>query len=140
MLVVSREKQSFRDDRFSNFNHYVRPGDCLVLNDTRVFPARLHGRRNREAGAAVEILLLRREEDDVWKCLVKPAKRVRTGDRILFGDGFSAEVLREGEFGERSIRLTGNAPAEELLEQFGEMPLPPYIERAAAPYCRPRSS
>jgi len=132
MLVVSRETQSFRDDWFRNFSRYVRPGDCLILNDTRVFPARLHGRRNHTAGAEVEVLLLRNEESDVWKCLVKPAKRVRVGDRILFGEGFSGEVLREGEFGERSIRLIGDTPIDELLERFGKMPLPPYIERAPA--------
>ena len=138
MLVVSRETQSFRDDWFRNFSRYVRPGDCLILNDTRVFPARLHGRRNHTAGAEVEVLLLRNEESDVWKCLVKPAKRVRVGDRILFGEGFSGEVLREGEFGERSIRLIGDTPIDELLERFGKMPLPPYIERAPAAADRDR--
>jgi len=101
MLVLSRDKQSFHDDAFCNFSKYVRPGDCLILNNTRVFPARLRGRRNREPGAEVEVLLLRAEEEDkVWKCLAKPAKRARVGDRILFGEGFSGEVLREGEFGE----------------------------------------
>jgi S-adenosylmethionine:tRNA ribosyltransferase-isomerase len=138
MLVVSRETQSFRDDWFRNFSQYARPGDCLILNDTRVFPARLHGRRNHAAGAEVEVLLLRREDGDVWKCLVKPAKRVRIGDRILFRDEFSGEVLRAGEFGERSIRLVGSGPVDELVERFGEMPLPPYIERATAPADRER--
>ncbi len=138
MLVVSREKQSFHDDWFRNFSQYVRPGDCLILNDTRVFPARLHGRRNHAAGAEVEVLLLRREEEDVWKCLTKPAKRVRRGDRILFDEEFSAEVLQEGEFGERRVRLSGHAPIEELIERCGEMPLPPYIERAAGPADRER--
>src|SRR5437588_1687686 len=104
MLVVSRDKQSFHDDTFRNFSKYVRPGDCLILNNTRVFPARLRGRRNHESGAELEVLLLREEENNVWKCLVKPAKRARMGDRILFSEEFSAEVLREGEFGERTVR------------------------------------
>jgi S-adenosylmethionine:tRNA ribosyltransferase-isomerase len=131
MLVISREKQSFHDDSFRNFSKYIRPGDCLILNNTRVFPARLHGRRNRASGAELEVLLLRNEEGSVWKCLVKPAKRARAGDRILFSEEFSGEVLTEGEFGERSIRLTAARPIDELLERYGEMPLPPYIERQA---------
>jgi S-adenosylmethionine:tRNA ribosyltransferase-isomerase len=138
MLVVSRERQSFHDDWFRNFSRYVGPGDCLILNDTRVFPARLHGRRNHESGAAVEVLLLRQEEGGIWKCLVKPAKRVRVGDRILFGEEFSGEILREGGFGERGIRLMASRPIDELLERYGEMPLPPYIERKAAPVDRDR--
>ena len=138
MLVVSREKQSFRDDWFRNFSQYVRPGDCLILNDTRVFPARLRGRRNHAAGAEIEVLLLREEQGNVWTCLVKPAKRVRTGDQILFSDEFSAEVLREGEFGERIVRLEAAQPIDELLERYGEMPLPPYIERKAAQADRDR--
>jgi len=138
MLVVSREKQSFHDDSFRNFSKYVRPGDCLILNNTRVFPARLHGRRNHAAGAEVEVLLLREEDTNIWKCLVKPAKRVRVGDRILFGEDFSAEVLREGEFGERGVRLIAAQPIDELLERYGEMPLPPYIERQAATADRER--
>jgi S-adenosylmethionine:tRNA ribosyltransferase-isomerase len=138
MLVISREGQSFHDDWFRNFSQYVRPGDCLILNDTRVFPARLHGRRNHLGGAEIEVLLLRREEGDIWKCLTKPAKRARTGDRILFHEEFSAEVLAEGEFGERRVRLIGKRPIEELIERFGEMPLPPYIERAAGPDDRAR--
>ena len=138
MLVVSRERQSFHDDWFRNLSQYIRQGDCLILNDTRVFPARLHGRRNHSGGAEVEILLLRREEGDIWKCLTKPAKRARKGDRILFDEEFSAEVLEEGEFGERRVRLSGKTPIDELIERFGEMPLPPYIERAVRPEDRAR--
>jgi S-adenosylmethionine:tRNA ribosyltransferase-isomerase len=139
MLVVSRDKQSFHDDEFCNFSKYVRPGDCLILNNTRVFPARLRGRRNRESGAEVQVLLLHPEEEDkVWKCLAKPAKRARVGDRILFSEEFSAEVLREGDFGERSLRFLAAKPIEELLEQHGEMPLPPYIQRKASAADRER--
>ena len=141
MLVISREKQSFHDDSFRNFSKYVRPGDCLILNNTRVFPARLRGRRNHESGAEVEVLLLRPEAsevNDVWTCLVKPAKRARRGDRILFSDEFSGEILREGEFGGRSLRLIAAKPIAELLERYGEMPLPPYIERKVASHDRER--
>lgn len=138
MLVVSRETRSFHDDSFRNFSKYIRAGDCLILNNTRVFPARLHGRRNHMAGAELEVLLLREEETNIWKCLVKPAKRARAGDRILFSDEFSAEILEEGEFGERSVRLIAAAPIAELLERCGEMPLPPYIERRAGAADRER--
>jgi S-adenosylmethionine:tRNA ribosyltransferase-isomerase len=128
MLVVSRQHQTLQDDAFSNFAKYLGPGDCLVLNNTRVFPARFHGRRNGPAGAEVEVFLLRAldEAETVWHCLVKPGKRVRTNDRILFSDQLSAEVIEHGEFGERTIRLNG---ARELLEELGEIPLPPYIQR-----------
>jgi S-adenosylmethionine:tRNA ribosyltransferase-isomerase len=131
MLVVPRDKQQFHDDEFKNFAHYVRRGDCLVLNDTKVFPARLHGRKAK-TGAEVEVFLVRslnKEETD-WKVLVKPGKRVRTGDEIQFSDGLSAEVLRHGDFGERTIRFFADVPVMQLLEQIGETPLPPYIHRA----------
>jgi S-adenosylmethionine:tRNA ribosyltransferase-isomerase len=135
MLVVSRQKQSFHDDSFRNFSRYIRPGDCLVLNNTRVFPARLHGRRNHAAGAEVEVFLLRAQDEaeTVWKCLVKPGKRVRTGDRIVFSADLTGEVLEQGEYGERILRLSAAAPVRELLEQLGEMPLPPYIHRKPNP-------
>jgi len=131
MLVISREKQTFNDDSFRNFSKYIRAGDCLVLNDTRVFPARLHGRRNHANGAEVEVFLLRAqdEEETVWKCLVKPGKRVRTGDKIVFSSDFAGEVLQQGEYGERILRFSASSPIRELLEQLGEMPLPPYIHR-----------
>jgi S-adenosylmethionine:tRNA ribosyltransferase-isomerase len=90
------------------------------------------------AGAELEVLLLREEETNIWKCLVKPAKRARAGDRILFSDEFSAEILEEGEFGERSVRLIAATPIAELLERCGEMPLPPYIERRAGAADRER--
>jgi S-adenosylmethionine:tRNA ribosyltransferase-isomerase len=86
----------------------------------------------------LEVLLLREEKTHIWKCLVKPAKRARAGDRILFGGEFSAEVLEEGEFGERTVRLIAAGPIDELLEQYGEMPLPPYIERQAGTADRDR--
>jgi S-adenosylmethionine:tRNA ribosyltransferase-isomerase len=131
MLVLSRTNNSFRDDEFANFYKYVGPGDCLVLNDTRVFPARLHGHRNTLKGANVEVLLLRPldEMEQTWKVLVKPAKRVRTTDRIHFDPDLSAEVLSGGEFGERVICFHTTQNLRFLLDKIGETPLPPYIHR-----------
>ncbi len=132
MLVISRENQSFHDDVFLSFPSYIRPGDCLVLNNTRVFPARLHGRRNNATGAEVEVFLTRAldPEETTWKVLVKPGKRVRAGDTILFTEDLSAEVLTHGNYGERTIRFGANCPISERLEQLGQTPLPPYIHRA----------
>jgi S-adenosylmethionine:tRNA ribosyltransferase-isomerase len=132
MLVVTREDQAFQGDVFAHFATYVRPGDCLVLNNTRVFPARLYGRRNSSSGAQVEIFLVRAldEQETVWEVLAKPAKRVRTGDRIVFTENLEAEVLSQGGFGERTIRLFTDKRVSELIEKVGEMPLPPYIHRA----------
>jgi S-adenosylmethionine:tRNA ribosyltransferase-isomerase len=140
MLVVSRETQSFHDDSFRSFSKYIRPGDCLVLNNTRVFPARLHGRRKHAAGAEVEVFLLRARDqaETVWKCLVRPGKRVRPGDRIIFDEDLAAEVLEQGEYGERVLRFSAESPVRELLERLGEMPLPPYIHRKPDPRDRER--
>jgi S-adenosylmethionine:tRNA ribosyltransferase-isomerase len=131
MLVVSREKQSFHDDLFSNFNKYIRPGDCLVLNNSRVFPARLHGRKETTSGAEIEVFLVRALDRDetVWSALVRPGKRVRIGDRIVFSEMLRAEVLSQGEFGERKLRFFSEQPIRELLENLGAVPLPPYIRR-----------
>ena len=131
MLVVSREKRCFKDDEFKNFYKYIRPGDCLVLNDTRVFPARLHGKR-ASTGALVEVFLVRalNEEETAWQALVKPGKRVRTGDQIVFAPGLTAQVLSSNDFGERTLRFVSDQPLSELLDLVGETPLPPYIHRA----------
>jgi len=133
MLVVSRAQNRFRDDHFRNFSRYLKPGDCLVLNNTRVFPARLRGIRNRGAGAEVEVFLLHPagEEKLVWQCLVKPGKRVRQGDSIQFSGDLSAEVVSLGEFGERTVRfrLPEGESLEKTILKIGEMPLPPYIVR-----------
>lgn len=134
MLVVSREKQTFRDDEFRSFNRYIRPGDCLVLNNTRVFPARLHARRNIQEGASIEVLLVRPLSPDerTWKALVKPGKRARTGDRLLFDEEMQASILGEGEFGERTIRFEFAGDIRQKFEQLGEVPLPPYIHRSSS--------
>ena len=140
MLVVSRQRNSFHDDHFRNLPNYLRSGDCLVLNDTRVFPARLHGRRNRETGAAIELFLLHAVDEaaDTWQALAKPGKRARAGDRILFGSNLSAVIIAEEDLGKRIIRFQANEPILPLLERLGETPLPPYIHRAPTPHDRER--
>lgn len=131
MLVVSREKQSFRDDLFANFHRLLKRGDCLVLNDTQVFPARLHGRRNHRSGAEVEVFLVRAEagSESTWKTLTRPGKRVKAGDVILFGDELQARVLEQGKFGERTLQFHSEQPLAEVFERLGSIPLPPYIHR-----------
>jgi S-adenosylmethionine:tRNA ribosyltransferase-isomerase len=131
MLAISRQDQSFHDDLFSNFHKYIGPGDCLVLNSTRVFPARLHGRRPGPSGAGIEVFLLRAKagDDTIWRTLVRPAKRVRGGDQILFDDSLTAEVLDTGEYGERTLRFHSAEPLAEIFERIGSIPLPPYIRR-----------
>lgn len=131
MLVLSRKQNSFRGDVFANFPRYIRRGDCLVLNNTRVFPARLHGRRNTESGAHIEVFLVRAlaSDESEWLTLVRPAKRVRAGEKILFEENVAAEVISEGEFGERTIRFISKKPVAAVLEKLGETPLPPYIHR-----------
>jgi S-adenosylmethionine:tRNA ribosyltransferase-isomerase len=140
MLVVSREKQSFHDDLFRNFDKYIRPGDCLVLNNSRVFPARLHGRKQTTSGADIEVFLVRALDRDetLWSALVRPAKRLRTGDSIVFDDALRAEVVSQEPSGERKLRFFSERPIRPLLEDLGGVPLPPYIRRPPRPADRER--
>ena len=114
----------------TDFKHvidYLNPGDCLVLNNTKVIPARLIGAKE-ETGGKVEVLLLKRKQDNVWETLVKPGKKARPGARISFGDGMlTGEVLEVVEEGNRLIRFEYEGIFEEVLDQLGQMPLPPYI-------------
>lgn len=112
---------------FRDIVEYICPGDCLVLNNTKVIPARLLGEREG-TGAHVEVLLLKRREGDVWETLVKPGKKCRPGSRLVFGDGLlRAEVLDSVEEGNRLIHFEYEGIFEEVLDKLGEMPLPPYI-------------
>jgi S-adenosylmethionine:tRNA ribosyltransferase-isomerase len=140
MMVVSRESRSFHDDSFANFPNYLRSGDCLVLNNTRVFPARLRGRRNTPSGAEIELLLLHALEADEkqWLVLARPGKRVRTGDKLLFALGLEATVEGQGEFGERAVRFQADGSVRAILEQIGQIPLPPYIHRSPDVHDRER--
>ena len=114
----------------TDFKHvidYLNPGDCLVINDTKVIPARLYGSKiGTEAG--IEILLLKRKGDNIWETLVKPGKKAKVGTRISFGDGLLiGEVIDIVEEGNRLIRFEYEGIFEEILDKLGEMPLPPYI-------------
>ena len=127
LLALHKETGKLEHKSFHDIVEYLNPGDCLVLNNTKVIPARLFGEREGTKGK-VEILLLKRKENDVWETLVKPGKKARPGDRILFGDGLlTGEVLEIAEEGNRLIRFTYQGIFEEVLDQLGQMPLPPYI-------------
>lgn len=127
LLHLSLKDGSIEHRHFTDILDYVKEGDCLVLNDTRVIPARLYGHKE-ETGGLVEILLLKRRDRDVWECLVKPGKKARPGARITFGSGIlTGEVTDVVEEGNRLIRFSYEGIFEEILDQLGEMPLPPYI-------------
>lgn len=127
LLVLDRKTGDVSHHVFREIADYLEPGDCLVLNNTKVIPARLLGRREG-TGAHVEVLLLKRREADVWEALVKPGKKCRPGTRLSFGDGLlKAQVLETVEEGNRLIRFEYRGIWEEVLDRLGEMPLPPYI-------------
>ncbi len=127
LLVLNRKTGAVEHHTFKEIMNYVRSGDCLVLNNTKVIPARLMGVKE-DTGAAIEVLLLKRRDNDVWETLVKPGKKARPGANIVFGDGcLRAEVLDVEEEGNRLIRFDYEGIFEEVLDRLGEMPLPPYI-------------
>lgn len=127
LMALSRKTGRLEHHVFSDIISYLRPGDCLVLNNTKVIPARLYGQREG-AGAQIELLLLKRKEKDVWETLVKPGKKARKGVRIVFGDGLlTGEVIEVAEDGNRWIRFEYEGIFEEILDRLGQMPLPPYI-------------
>ena len=132
MMVVDRRRDSYTDSFFGELPRYLDPSDVLVLNDTRVIRARLHGKLLRAAGTSreVEVLFAGRVEENVWEVLCRPGRRIRKGDRIVFGSG-----KLEGTFGEnrgqgtRLLNVNASQPVEDLLDQYGHIPLPPYINR-----------
>ena len=127
LLMLDKENGQTQHHIFREIIDYLRPGDCLVLNNTKVIPARLLGVKE-DTGAAVEVLLLKRRENDVWETLVKPGKKMKPGAKLNFGDGLlKAEVLEVVEEGNRLIRFSYEGIFEEVLDRLGEMPLPPYI-------------
>lgn len=137
MLVLDRQTGTWQDRAFRDFPCYLRPGDCLVLNDSRVFPSRLYGVRESGRGGRVEILLTKPVSPDglTWEALVHPGRKMRTGERISIAPGLSAEILGRGEFGERSVRLHAHGDLFETddlfetIERVGHVPLPPYVRR-----------
>ena len=127
LLCLNRETGDIRHGHFRDILQELLPGDCLVVNDTKVIPARLYGRKSG-TDALVEILLLKRRENDIWETLVKPGKKCRPGAEIVFGDGIlRGEVLDVVDDGNRLIQFRYEGIFEEILDQLGEMPLPPYI-------------
>ena len=127
LLMVNKNTGELQHEKFRNIIDYLRPGDCLVLNNTRVLPARLLGVKE-DTGAAVEILLLKRQAGDIWETLVKPGKKLRPGAKVRFGDGkLRAEIMAVTEEGNRQVQFFYEGIFEEVLDRLGEMPLPPYI-------------
>ena len=127
LLVLDRKTGAVKHKIFSDVIDYLNKGDCLVINNTRVIPARLIGEKEG-TGGKVEVLLLKRRANDVWETLVKPGKKLKPGAKITFGDGrLKADILEIAEEGNRLVRFYYEGIFEEILDSLGEMPLPPYI-------------
>jgi len=148
LLVVHRRNNTVEHKHFYDIIDYLEPGDCLVLNNSKVLPARLFGIKEG-TGAKVEFLLIKRIEGDLWQTMVRPGRRIKPGDVVEFGPGFTAEVKDYGDQGTRLVEFHYNGIFMERLEEFGTMPLPPYIERPTTDadhdryqtvYCRPEGS
>jgi S-adenosylmethionine:tRNA ribosyltransferase-isomerase len=133
MLVIHRAEQRFEDRQFREFPSFLRDGDCLVLNDSRVLPSRLL------AGGS-EMLLLGPVSKDAreWRALVRPGRKLRAGAIVRFDDNFAAEIVAHGERGERTVRFIGDEDVYDAIDRLGHMPLPPYIKRADHPADRDR--
>ncbi len=134
LMIINKATGAVTHTRFTEIINYLQPGDCLVLNDTKVLPARLMGETS-DTGAGVELLLLSRKALDVWEVLVKPGKRAKAGREIVFGNGKLKAVVEEVlDNGNRLVRFDYNKDAtfEAILDQLGEMPLPPYIHEKLA--------
>jgi S-adenosylmethionine:tRNA ribosyltransferase-isomerase len=154
MLVLYRDEERWEDRAFREFPQFLRAGDCLVLNDSRVFPSRLFGRRagvhslpvgnknpkrSENLSGEVEVFLLRPVSEDAktWEALVHPGRKMRTGELVRFGE-VEAEIIARGEYGERTLRFDADRDVYELLQSIGHVPLPPYIKRADTPHDRAR--
>ncbi|MBQ2238237.1 MAG: tRNA preQ1(34) S-adenosylmethionine ribosyltransferase-isomerase QueA [Lachnospiraceae bacterium] len=127
LMVLNKENGQIEHRHFKNIIEHLNEGDCLVINNTKVIPARLIGEKE-DTKAQIELLLLKRKEDDIWETLVKPGKKARVGARIVFGDGLLVgEITDVLEDGNRLVHFEYKGIFEEILDQLGEMPLPPYI-------------
>jgi S-adenosylmethionine:tRNA ribosyltransferase-isomerase len=132
MLVMNKDKQTLEHRNFTDISSFLKEGDCLVLNNTKVLPARLYGVKT-ETGAKIEVLLLHQESKDTWEVLTKPAKKVQIGTTLTFGDGvLQAVCTGTKEHGGRVLEFTYEGIFYEVLDQLGEMPLPPYIKEQLA--------
>ncbi len=129
LMVLDRSKQTIEHRKFKDIVEYLKPGDVLVRNNTKVIPARLYGRK--ETGAHVEFLLLNNIEGDIWECIVRPGNKLHVGAKVIFGDGLlKAEVLETMEGGTRKVKFSYDGIFNEILDKVGLMPLPPYIHEA----------
>lgn len=127
LMVLDRQTGDVEHRHFTDILEYLHPGDCLVINNTKVIPARLFGVKE-DTQAKIEVLLLKRKENDIWETLVKPGKKAKLGTKLVFGDGLlTAEVVDVVEEGNRLIQFHYDGIFEEILDQLGQMPLPPYI-------------
>lgn len=127
LMVLDRQTGEVEHKHFTDILEYLHPGDCLVINNTKVIPARLFGVKE-DTQAKIEVLLLKRKENDIWETLVKPGKKAKPGTKIIFGEGLlTGEVVDVVEEGNRLIQFHYEGIFEEILDQLGEMPLPPYI-------------
>jgi len=155
MLVIYRDEGRWEDRQFREFPEFLHSGDCLVLNDSRVFPARLFGhragvhampigrgnpKRHEHLSGEVEVFLLRAVSPDgrEWEALVRPGRKLRVGERICFTRELDAEIVARGEFGERTLRFSGTGDLFAEFEKIGHVPLPPYIKRSDTPVDRDR--
>ena len=136
LLTLDRGTDTIAHRRFADFPELTRPGDVLVVNESRVMPARLHGRR--AGGGAAEVLLVHREADGTWLAMVRPGARLRPGRSIRFGDDGEAEVVADAPGGMRRLRFHGGADVRTIMERHGAVPLPPYIDRPPEPADRER--
>ena len=129
LMILHKDSGELEHRIFKDLPEYLRPGDCLILNDTRVIPARIYGVKE-ETGAVVEFLLLTQKENNVWECLCKPGKRAKVGTRFNFGEGkLYGTVIEIQEDGNRLVQFDCQGNIYAVLDQIGQMPLPPYIER-----------
>jgi len=128
LMIVRRGEQSIEHKRFHDIASFLHQGDCLVVNETKVFPSRLRARRV-PTGAQIEVFLLRAHDETLWETLVKPGRRATVGTRLRFEDGMSGEVIDLLEDGRRLIRFDGDEPVTDFMDRWGEVPLPPYVSR-----------
>lgn len=128
LMVLNRENKTIEDKIFKDIIDYLKPGDCLVRNNTKVIPARLYGIKE-ETGVHIEFLLLKRIEGDIWEVMVHPGRRLKIGTKVIFGDGLlKAEILEMMEGGNRKVKFEYEGIFNEILDKIGLMPLPPYIK------------
>ncbi len=128
LLVVNRDRNTFEDKHFSELIDYLQPGDCLVLNNSKVLPARIYGKK-ADTGAKIEFLLHKQLQSDVWQVMARPGKRLKAGTVVEFDDFLKAEVLSKSEDGLINVRLKHEGSLFEILHKIGIMPLPPYIKK-----------